>query len=138
MAAGNRDPQVCALAERLIAAFTAGRLRLVPDLYWNSSVFLWDMPARVRESLKNAVLVVVKGDANYRRLVGDAIWPPETPFASVVDYFPAPVVALRTAKSDPVVGLPPGLAAQLDNVDKDWRTNGKRGMIQFAGHTASH
>jgi uncharacterized protein with ATP-grasp and redox domains len=137
MTAGNRGARVCALAERLVTAFTVGRLRLMPDLYWNSSVFMWDMPSRIRESLKNAALVVIKGDANYRRLLGDAIWPPEIPFSSVVNYFPAPVVALRTAKSDPVVGLPPGLADQLDNADKDWRTNGRRGMIQHAGAVGS-
>ena len=66
------------------------------------------------------------------RVVGDALWPPETPLASVVDYFPAPLLALRTLKSDPVVGLPAGLAARLDGVDPDWRINGKRGVIELA------
>ena len=83
-------------------------------------------------TFRGAALVIFKGDANYRRVVGDALWPPETPLASVVDYFPAPLLALRTLKSDPVVGLPAGLAARLDGVDPDWRINGKRGVIELA------
>ena len=55
-----------------------------------------------------AALVIFKGDANYRRIVGDALWQPETPFAQVTAYFPAPLLALRTLKSDPIVGLAPG------------------------------
>ena len=47
----------------------------------------------------------MKGDLNYRRLVGDRLWPPTTPFADVTAYFPGPVAALRTLKSDVIVGL---------------------------------
>jgi hypothetical protein len=76
-------------------------------------------------------MVIVKGDANYRRLVGDAVWQPETPFEDVMRYFPAPILALRTGKSDPIVGLPRGMAQALDQQDPAWRVNGRRGVIQF-------
>ncbi len=119
------------LASRLRKALRLGRLRLAPDGYWNSSRFAWDMPPRLVKLFGSAALVIFKGDANYRRLVGDAIWPTDTPFDQVMAYFPAPVMALRTLKSDPVVGLPSGMAARLDPLDTDWRINGKRGVIQF-------
>jgi hypothetical protein len=80
--------------------------------------------------LAQARLVIVKGDANYRRLVGDSRWPTTVPATEAIPYFPAPLVALRTLKSDPIVGLPPGLAEQLDAEDGEWRVNGKRGLIQ--------
>jgi uncharacterized protein with ATP-grasp and redox domains len=123
----------CRLAERLQAALTAGRLRFAPDLYWNSSRFLWDTPPRLAAMFQGAQLVVIKGDVNYRRMVGDALWPTGTPLDEVMDYFPAPTLALRTLKSDPIVGLPAGMAQKLDAVDRDWRINGRRGIIQFAG-----
>jgi uncharacterized protein with ATP-grasp and redox domains len=119
------------LADRLRAAFDVGRWRLAPDGYWNSSRFLWAMPPHLAQMLHGAHLVIVKGDANYRRLVGDALWPPETPLGEVAAYFPAPLLALRSLKSDTIVGLPEGLAARLDAVDEAWRSNGKRGLIQF-------
>jgi uncharacterized protein with ATP-grasp and redox domains len=120
-----------ALGERLSAAWDEGRLRLAPDFYWNSSILLWDMPPRFADIFRQAALVIIKGDANYRRIVGDAMWPPETPFGVVTDYFPAPLLALRTLKSDPIVGLPDDAAERWDTIDKEWRVNGKRGVIQY-------
>ena len=130
--AHSRGGKAAALAERLNTAMIDGRLRLAPDLFWNSSQWLWQLPPRLARLFEEAALVISKGDLNYRRTIGDALWSPETPFASAVGYFPAPLLALRTLKSDPVVGLREGLAAQLDAVDEDWRVNGKRGVIQFA------
>ncbi len=119
------------LAERLRDAITSGRLRLAPDAFWNSSHLLWELPPRLTQTLKSASLVLVKGDANYRRTVGDALWPADTAFADVTHDLPAPMLALRTLKSDAIVGLPTGMAEQLDSVDSLWRVNGRRGVIQF-------
>ncbi len=117
--------------DELARAFEAGRLRLAPDPFWNSAHFLWALPPRLRSAWDDAALVIVKGDANYRRLIGDALWPPETPFTQVMAYFPKPLLALRTLKSDGVVGLSQGQAEALDAVDPDWRVNGRRGVVQF-------
>ncbi len=115
---------------RLRRAFDEGRLRLAPDLFWTSPRFLWEMPARLRQTFESAALVIFKGDANHRRIIGDTIWPEGMNFADAVGYFPAPMVTLRTLKSDPLVGFTVGSAAALDAIDKDWRVNGKRGVIQ--------
>lgn len=131
MTTQGRSAEIARCCARLRAAVDSGRVQLAPDFFWNSSRLLWEMPSYLAAAFRGAALVVVKGDANYRRMVGDAIWPPETPFAGVTAYFPVPLLALRTLKSDPIVGLPAGLAAQLDSVDSDWRTNGQRGVIQF-------
>jgi uncharacterized protein with ATP-grasp and redox domains len=118
---------------RLQSALLDGRLLVEPDIFWNSGWFLWEMPPRFESFFARAALVVVKGDANYRRLVGDARWAPETPFTQVTEYFPAPLLALRSLKSNPIVGLSPGLAERLDREDALWRVNGRRGVAQFAG-----
>ncbi len=118
------------LGSRLVRAFDERRLRILPDPFWNGPRFLWDRAPRIARALDDATLVIFKGDANYRRVVGDALWPAETSFAEVTRYFPAPLLCLRTMKSDAVAGLPPGLAAKLDGVDHDWRINGRRGVIQ--------
>jgi hypothetical protein len=121
------------LSMRIRRAFEEGRLRVVPDFFWNGPSFLWDRPQRVATEIDRASMVVLKGDANYRRAVGDALWPSDTPFREVTTYFPAPLLCVRTLKSDPVVGLAPGIAARLDAVDPDWRINGRRGVIQGSG-----
>lgn len=134
-----RDERIAALAERLVGFWKSGRLRFLPHPYWNSSRFLWDLPAGFRCLFDEARLVIIKGDANYRRAVGDAIWPAHTPFADVLSYFDVPVLCLRTLKSDPVVGLPlAGTAGQLDSEDPQWRVNGRRGVIQFKPQTSNN
>lgn len=121
-----------AFSARLREALEDGRLRIAPDFFWNSAQFMWKMPDYLRRRIAQAGLVIVKGDANYRRCIGDAFWDAATPFADVMRYFPAPVLALRTLKSDALVGLPAGVAERLDAVDPMWRSNGQRGVMQFA------
>ncbi|MDE2776231.1 MAG: ARMT1-like domain-containing protein [Chloroflexota bacterium] len=133
----RRGHNAAALAKRLRAAWGEERLRFLPHPFWTSCRFLWDLPADLASQLKAARLVVIKGDANYRRTVGDCLWAPQTPFAEVVDYLDAPVLCLRTLKSDPVVGLPTAeTAEELDRIDRDWRVNGKRGVIQFKAQSS--
>lgn len=130
-AAGDYSDVVTAMGERLQMALYSGRLRLAPHLFWNSAMFLWEMPQALERVFENAQIVVLKGDANYRRAVGDAIWNPTTPFEQIVSYFPSPLLALRTLKSDPVVGLPEGMSVKLSREDARWRVNGKRAVAQL-------
>ncbi|HYO89429.1 MAG TPA: ARMT1-like domain-containing protein [Candidatus Limnocylindrales bacterium] len=129
--ADNWYPPNHALADRLNGARLDGRLTLAPHPIWNSARFLRDFPPEALAWFEGAALVISKGDLNYRRLVGDAFWPADTPFAEVTRFFPAPLLALRTLKSDPIVGLARGQAEQLDAESPGWRTNGRRGVMQF-------
>ncbi|GLW08079.1 hypothetical protein Misp01_32090 [Microtetraspora sp. NBRC 13810] len=86
-----------------------------------------DLAARFRA----ASVTVMKGDLNYRRLVGDRAWPPGTPFAAATAYFPGTVAALRTLKSDVVVGIAPATLAALDAASSSWRVDGGHGLLQF-------
>ena len=74
----------------------------------------------------------IHAQPNYRRVVGDALWPADAPLAAACSHLPAPVVCLRTMKSDPVLGLPAGLAETLDATEPRWRIDGRRGLIQAA------
>jgi len=127
---GERGDLPRHFGQRLRAMLEQGRLRLAPDAYWNGSRFLWDLPPRLSQMFQRGWLTIIKGDANYRRMVGDAVWPPETALEAVIGAFPCPLLALRTLKSDPIVGLPAGLAQKLDTIDADWRVNGRRGVLQ--------
>lgn len=121
------------LGKRLRGHLTEKRLRLVPHPFWNSPGFLFNLPDNLASLFSTARLVMFKGDLNYRRMVKDAILPTTLSFSETAAYFPSPVLMLRCLKSDPIVGLPSGKAEQLDTIDTQWRTNGKRGIIQFRG-----
>ncbi len=125
-------PHAVRLSRRLAAVLEAGRLRLTTHWAYASSLFYFELPVDLEAELAAADLVLVKGDANYRRLLGDAHWPSTTPFAYAVSYVPVPLVALRTLKAELIVGLSPGQAEALAAVDPAWLVNGRRGVIQAA------
>ncbi|TPQ23621.1 damage-control phosphatase ARMT1 family protein [Streptomyces sporangiiformans] len=118
------------IGERLRHAITSGRL--IPRTHPFSCAPLpyAHMPADLRDDFASATLTVMKGDLNYRRLVGDRHWPATTPFSDVTAYFPGPVAALRTLKSDVVTGLTPDTVARLDAGAESWRTSGTHALIQ--------
>jgi Damage-control phosphatase ARMT1-like domain len=126
-----------ALAGRLDAALRGGRL--TPATHWFCGVpYSYDrMPDDLRTHLAGFDLTLSKGDLNYRRLAGDRHWPGSTPFATAVDYFPTPVAALRTVKSDVALGLSAGRLSTLDSAEPDWRVSGRYAMVQWAGQSTS-
>ncbi|HZU84340.1 MAG TPA: ARMT1-like domain-containing protein [Polyangiaceae bacterium] len=128
MHAGRAD--VSSIAARIESSFAEGRLELAPDPFWSGPSFLWRAPAHLRRSFASATVVVIKGDANYRRLVGDAMWPTTTTLPRACGYMPVPLVCVRTLKSDPVLGLRAGLAERLDVAHPSWRVDGRHGVVQ--------
>lgn len=119
------------MGKRLVRAFVDGRLRTASHAFWNSSHFLWQLADELAGVFAGSLLVILKGDLNYRRAVGDALWTTPTTWAEATAYFPAPLLTLRTLKSDALVGIPADHAELLTAQDPHWRTNGKRGVIQL-------
>lgn len=116
---------------RLHAALTEGRLVLRAHPFSCAPLPYADMPPDLREDFAAADLTLMKGDLNYRRLVGDHLWPPTTPFPEVTSHFPGPVAALRTLKSDVITGLTPETETALVTAEgQTWRTSGTRALIQ--------
>jgi predicted aconitase with swiveling domain/uncharacterized protein with ATP-grasp and redox domains len=130
--AGSAQPAVRRLAGRLKEFLETGRLALQVNDYWVSPLMGWEMPEALRLELAQADLLISKGDANYRRWLGDRHWPFTTPFDAILAYRPAPLLALRVMKSELVVGLPPGLREQMYQRDPTWLYDGRWGVIQFA------
>jgi len=118
------------LARRLEARLRQGSLVLRTHWFFTSCLMYTQMPADLADDLRAYDLVILKGDANYRRLLGDARWDPTTPFSAITAYFPTPLLALRTLKAELIAGLQPGQAEELSRADPQWRTNGQRGVAQ--------
>ncbi|MFJ5927621.1 damage-control phosphatase ARMT1 family protein [Kitasatospora sp. NPDC092948] len=119
-----------AVGERLREAAAVGQLRVCTDAFWCEPFDFAAMPASLRSELATATVTILKGDLNYRRLVGDRWWKPTTPFTEAASYFPGPVATLRTLKSDVIVGLRPKKLAELEDSETDWRTAGTHALIQ--------
>jgi uncharacterized protein with ATP-grasp and redox domains len=125
------DPAVAGLGQALGGSLADGRLRLREDLFWTSPLPLWQAPEALLQELGGAKMLIAKGDANYRRLIGDRHWPPATPFEKILNCRPAPLLALRTLKSEVVVGLAPGQAEAARAADPEWMNDGQWGVIQY-------
>jgi len=126
-AGGDRTSE---LAGRIRGHLDGKRLRLMTHWFYTTSLFYFRLPRDLARELAAADLVLFKGDANYRRLLGDAYWPPTTPFARATAYFPAPLGALRTLKAELIVGLGEGVVQRLQAEDPAWLVNGRRGVVQ--------
>ncbi|MFI0537643.1 damage-control phosphatase ARMT1 family protein [Streptomyces sp. WSLK1-3] len=123
--------QAAAYGRLLWDAMADGRLDVRAHAFSCAPLPYADMPDDLRTEIGGASLTVLKGDLNYRRLVGDRWWPASTPFAEVTAHFPGPVAALRTLKSDVVTGLDGGTEAALDEAEgRGWRTSGTHALIQ--------
>jgi hypothetical protein len=118
---------------RLWEYCTNGRLVFEAPAFFCAPLSFHDFPPGIMAAIGSATLTLVKGDLNYRRLVGDRFWPVTTSFADLTAYLPGPVAALRTCKSEVAVGLTAEAAAALDQASPDWRYAGKHAVIQFAG-----
>jgi uncharacterized protein with ATP-grasp and redox domains len=127
------DPtaEVRAAGALLARRLADGRLRVRDHWFWNGPLFFLDLPEDLRAELGAADLVLIKGDANYRRLVGDRHWPPGTPMEPLTASFPAAFAVLRTMKSEIVVDLSAEQVERLEREDPEWRTNGRRGEVRL-------
>ncbi|KAH8253938.1 hypothetical protein KR032_007821 [Drosophila birchii] len=114
-----------------------GRFQLSPqEHFWTSPYEYYRMPEvnpELYERLKEAQLVIFKGDLNYRKLLGDFSWDSTESFETCLRGFrPSNLCTLRTVKADLICGLRAGMAEQLFAQDKEWMLTGAYGVIQFA------
>lgn len=119
------------VARRLLEAYGGGRLTVNDQALFTMAGGYADWPrGEVRYAFRDLDVTVLKGDLNYRRLVGDRYWRGTEDFAGLVEHFPTPVVTLHAVKSEAVVGVPADTLAALDAADPGWRLTGRHAMVQ--------
>lgn len=108
--------------------------------FWCQAYAMWDMTEPLRSDMVSRCdLAFVKGDANYRRLLGDRQWDLTAPFSEVVGcYFPCPVCALRTLKAELGCGMDADQVERAKELDDNWMTTGRFGVVQFGHGVPKH
>ena len=79
------------LAERLHAHLKSKRLELRVHWFYPTSLHFYEMPDDLLKLFSAADFTILKGDVNYRRLIGDAHWKPTIAFNYTTRYFPTPL-----------------------------------------------
>jgi hypothetical protein len=125
-------PAASEMGHRLRGFLESDQLSLVAHPFYVAPLSYFEAPSDLQKIYGEADLTILKGDLNYRRLVGDAEWPATTAFATVTSYWPGRVAALRTLKSDVLVGVTGERLAELDASGENWRTSGHYAVIQTA------
>jgi hypothetical protein len=129
--AQEENKATAAFGERLQGYLEDSRLLMSDHPFWTSPFAFWLLPDDLRQELSQSRLIISKGDANYRRLLGDRMWPFTTSFQAIMSYTPAPLLALRSLKAELAAGLTEAQIERLNREDPDWLVNGRWGVIQF-------
>jgi uncharacterized protein with ATP-grasp and redox domains len=136
--AGSDDGAVQAFGEALETHASEGRLAVTDDFYWTSPLPGWGLFREVYDALAACDLVVSKGDANYRRWLGDRHWAPTDDLHAILDYAPAPLLLLRTLKSEVIAGLTDAAVTRAEETDPDWLVSGDLGVAPFVDAPSGH
>lgn len=123
--------EVKQLGERWASHVKKRRWVLQEDFFWVQPQPMWQMPQHLKEEMHQSRLVFVKGDANYRRLIGERCWELDAPFDRILAYFPAPICALRTLKAELGCGMDKESTERAAREDQQWMVVGKYGVVQF-------
>jgi len=131
----DTDPLVV-LSGRWSSYIQSGVWTVQADSFWtfpHSFNMMASTDPALYSELGEADLLIFKGDLNYRKLVGDLNWETTVTFKTALQGFlPSPILSLRTAKADVMVGLEAGQAEMVTKEDKQWMVNGQWGVVQFA------
>ena len=109
--------------------------------FWTSPYSFDKMPTIAPELYRHfceeSSLVFLKGDLNYRKLIGDLDWPFNTELKKATrDFQPTGVCAIRTLKADLLAGVDLNnerylsASKKFDEKNK-WMVTGDYGVIQF-------
>ncbi len=131
----SEDEDTAVMGRRWAAHLSSGAWAITPDFAWCQPQPLWALPRKAHDDLKSSDLVIIKGDANYRRLLNDCLWELDTPFEDVSAYFPAPLLALRTLKAELGCGISRE-RQEMAKKEESWMVTGKYGVVQWNSNPA--
>ncbi len=117
--------------KRLLDLQKNGRLIILEEPSLCGYHMFEEMPWDFTRNLSTFDLVIVKGDANYRRVIGDRHWEYTQPINEILDYFPTDLLLLRTLKSEIMVGLSAEQVKSLNRKYENWLVDGFCGVVQL-------
>ena len=92
----DTDPLTAAAGHRIQKHIDAGRIIVTSHWFWNSALHFTMLPRELGAAFAGADIVILKGDANYRRILEDRKWESWRNLEELAAYFPAPFACLRT------------------------------------------
>ncbi|MFR9530958.1 MAG: ARMT1-like domain-containing protein [Rikenellaceae bacterium] len=109
------------------------KILIKPNALWNMP-FAFNESENMRKAFDSAMegcsdLIIVKGDLNYRKLVGDKHWRYDKTFSSALREYKYSVLAIRAIKSSVIIGATQEQASTVRNNLNGY--DAKYGQVQF-------
>eukprot|EP00298_Acanthocystis_sp_HF-20_P009036 c18063_g1_i1.p1 GENE.c18063_g1_i1~~c18063_g1_i1.p1 ORF type:complete len:410 (+),score=127.66 c18063_g1_i1:23-1252(+) len=129
----NKIQETKEIGNRLKEYISNGKIVIKSNPFYTTPLAFWELPEDLKKEYIDSSFVILKGDANYRRLLGDRHWDFDKSFQEITKYFPAPLLVLRTCKSEIVVGVSKENQKKAEEIypKQEWLTKGVFGVIQF-------
>lgn len=115
---------------QLLELLSNKKIEVKSHKFWTEAKYFYELPKDLGINKNSTDLLIVKGDLNYRRLVGDKNWKSTDSFEKRCLIKDIPVIAPRVLKSDVLVGVEPIFVSMAKAQDKKYKTDGKWGVIQ--------
>lgn len=115
---------------QLLELLSKKKIEVKTHKFWTEAKYFDELPKNLGINKNTTDLLIVKGDLNYRRLVGDKNWKSTDSFEKRCLIKDIPVIAPRVLKSDVLVGVEPIFVSMAKAQDKKYKTDGKWGVIQ--------
>ena len=115
---------------QLLELLSKKKIEVKSHKFWTEAKYFDELPKDLGINKNTTDLLIVKGDLNYRRLVGDKNWKSTDSFEKRCLIKDIPVIAPRVLKSDVLVGVEPIFVSMAKAQDKKYKTDGKWGVIQ--------
>ncbi|CRG95387.1 conserved protein, unknown function [Plasmodium gallinaceum] len=127
----NKYPNTVFMANKWKQLIETKKWVIRDDIYWNIPLPYWIISKSLLEELKKSSFVCFKGDANYRRCLGDLNFDFSLPHKDVLNYFPLKVIALRCLKSPLGCGINKNIVEKLNKSSDDWSNYGEYAILQY-------
>ena len=118
------------VAEDISYYIDEGGIQIMSNIFWNLPKYFNEMPTDLSSHFGRSDLLIFKGDANYRRIFGDRVIPHHRSPNDLAAYLGVTSFAIRTLKSEILLGIDEGMVKDIEAKEKNWLTNGQFGIIQ--------
>lgn len=119
---GNRNSKLTKLLQ-------SKQIEVSTDDFWVEPKYFDELPPK---KFEKSDLIILKGDLNYRRLIGDYNSEKKRTLTerNLCRFHNMPVIVFRVLKSDLICGVDPVFEAIAKNADSEYKKSGKWGIIQ--------
>jgi uncharacterized protein with ATP-grasp and redox domains len=113
------------------SGISENRIIINSNFIWGQPVHLYKPEFGFEYLFDNTNLIILKGDANYRRILGDKNIPFTTSDSILDGVYSKNIAAFRTLKSEIIIHISEEIINNISNFSNQWCINGSKGVVYY-------